>query len=561
MSYPLSLRRTPSQSWFPSGLLYAIATLVFFWPDLSTGAPTVSTYDGTLNGTSVLGGAVARFTVPYARPPVGALRLADPVAFPNFRHFDGSTLPPPCPQTGRNYSEDCLFITIYTPSSALVTGAAKLPVLFWIHGGSFYNGASSDIDGANLANRETVVVITVQYRLGVLGQLRLDRVGLRGNYAIKDLIVALQYVQSRISAFGGDKALVTLAGQSSGGEMIRTLLGITAAKPLFTRAIIHSAPLAYGDLPPVMANEIGELASMNCTTIKCLRSASVESILAAQTALQTSTSPSFAPLNVPGLDPLSEFLRPNVDGSLVPIDFAEAVRQDVLLPSGYKSVIFTNVKDESCSFVASLFTDPFPANELGDVLTNLQPTSAAKIIASRLYKTSNSNEDGRTVFASMVTDELWICSIQQTVLNLSSSAVNTGSYWLAEFDLGLSYDEDESSFCTGKVSHSDDIRLLFNSPLLTPTTSQTRLIAEVQSRWGAFIRTGSPNPAGVLNLPRWKPATDSSNLNLLFLGGSSTTSGQGYVARRRESVSRRSCRELWGVRVEYENQKLQAYYN
>ncbi|SCV67527.1 BQ2448_5138 [Microbotryum intermedium] len=566
MSLPPTFRRSPSQGSTFGHLLGAIASLFLFWPHVTSCAPTVRMNGGVLSGTSVLNGAVARFTVPYARPPVGALRLSDPVAYPNFRQYDGTALPPPCPQNGRNCSENCLFLTkslisVYTPSSALVAGAPKLPVFFWIHGGSFFNGASSDIDGANLANQEQVIVVIVQYRLGVLGQMRLDRLGLKGNYAIKDVIVALKYVQSNVPAFGGDKALVTLAGQSSGGEMVRTLLGITAAKPLFTRAIIHSATLAYGDLPPVIANGIGELASMNCTTLRCLRSASVDSILAAQTALQTSTSPSFAPANVPGLDPLSEFLRPTVDGSLIPIDFAEAVREDIALPSGYKSVIFTNVKDESCAIVASLFAHAFPANETNDVLTALQPTSAATIIASRLYKANNSNEDGRTILSSMVTDESWICPIQQTALNLSSSSVNTGSYWLAEFDLGLSYDKDDRSFCKGKVSHGDDIRLVFNTPLTTPTSSQSTLIAEVQSRWGSFIRSGSPNPAGVLNLPRWKPASDSSNLNLLFLGGSSTTPGGSYVARHREAVARRSCKELWGVSVEYENQALQAYYD
>lgn len=247
-----------------------------------------------------------------------------------------------------------------------------------VHGGSGVVGATSikAIDGAALAAKERMIVVTVQYRLGSLGLLKLDSSGIAGNYALKDLILALrqfsslapfvpqpdpmilrpEFVQEEINFFGGDATRVTLAGQSSGAEMIKSLLVVSSAAPYFARAILHSAPLTFGDLSSSTANGVGALVakSLGCTDIACFRSASVASILTAQDALYNTTSPSYAAANVAGLSTMAVPLHVVVDGTLVAKDFATTVLRGEGLASAGKAIIFTTTKDEGCPTVAGL---------------------------------------------------------------------------------------------------------------------------------------------------------------------------------------------------------------
>ncbi|KAH8914111.1 alpha/beta-hydrolase, partial [Atractiella rhizophila] len=163
---------------------------------------------------------------PYAQPPVGALRFANPVAVTSYSGvFDGTVTPNSCPQT--NYynpslpsnNEDCLWLTVYTPRNA--DANSNLPVMIWVHGGSFASGGimNPGLDGSKVAATGTIVIF-VQYRLGMLGFLRASGIGVDGNYGTRDVQLALQWVQSNIAAYGGDPAKVTLAGQSSGASMV-----------------------------------------------------------------------------------------------------------------------------------------------------------------------------------------------------------------------------------------------------------------------------------------------------------------------------------------------------
>lgn len=153
---------------------------------------------------------------------------------------------PACPQTGDRYpqqSEDCLFLNVWTPDTEK---PAKRPVMVYFHGGAYSTGSVTDPvnDGANLAARGDVVVVTVNHRLNALGYLYLARLDPRfpdsGNAGQLDLIVALQWIQRNIAAFGGDPANVTVFGQSGGGAKIATLMAMPEAKGLFHKAITMS---------------------------------------------------------------------------------------------------------------------------------------------------------------------------------------------------------------------------------------------------------------------------------------------------------------------------------
>jgi para-nitrobenzyl esterase len=150
------------------------------------------------------------------------------------------------PQQGSKYdptSEDCLFLNVWTPAHLYESKGPKLPVMVYFHGGAYSTGSVTDPlnDGAALAARGDVVVVTVNHRLNALGYLYLpDRFPDSGNNGQLDLICALQWVQRNISAFGGDPENVTVFGQSGGGAKIATLMAMPAAKGLFHKAITMS---------------------------------------------------------------------------------------------------------------------------------------------------------------------------------------------------------------------------------------------------------------------------------------------------------------------------------
>src|SRR5579864_2898442 len=154
-------------------------------------------------------------------------------------------------------SEDCLHLNVWTPS----VGGGKRPVMVWFHGGGYSAGSANwaMYDGANLAAKQDVVVVTVNHRLNVFGYLYLADLGgekyaRSSNVGMLDTIAALEWVRDNISAFGGDPGNVTIFGQSGGGGKVSTLMGMPAAKGLFHRAIAMSGSNVTG-MPRDRANK------------------------------------------------------------------------------------------------------------------------------------------------------------------------------------------------------------------------------------------------------------------------------------------------------------------
>lgn len=171
-------------------------------------------------------------------------RFKAPVAVPKFVGvIEAKEFGPICPQAGRAnepQSEDCLFLNVWKPTRS---SRRPRPVMVYFHGGAYSSGSVTDPlnDGAKLAARGDVVVVTVNHRLNVLGYLYLpDRFPNSGNNGQLDLICALQWVQRNIAAFGGDPGNITVFGQSGGGAKIATLMAMPEAKGLFHKAITMS---------------------------------------------------------------------------------------------------------------------------------------------------------------------------------------------------------------------------------------------------------------------------------------------------------------------------------
>ena len=206
---------------------------------------------GQIEGTEENGLCVFR-GVPFAAPPVGELRFKPPQPV---EPWDGireaasfgpislqapnemleALLPvsdPPQPQ-----SEDCLYLNVWTPG---LDDAAR-PVMVWIHGGAFTIGSGSEdyYNGANLASRGDVVIVTINYRLGALGFLNLPALG-ETNFGMRDQVAALKWVQDNIASFGGDPGNVTIFGESAGGMSVASLMASPEAAGLFQKAIPQS---------------------------------------------------------------------------------------------------------------------------------------------------------------------------------------------------------------------------------------------------------------------------------------------------------------------------------
>jgi para-nitrobenzyl esterase len=234
---------------------FAALTLAALLGTAATAAPVVHAPAGAVRGVQAGGQHVFK-GIPYALGPVGARRWKPPVPVPVWRGVrDAASFGPACQQPGypagsiyaERYamSEDCLSLNIWAPAKA-----KHAAVLVWIHGGNLIRGASSQpmFDGAALARRG-IVVVSINYRLGVFGYLAHPGLsaespdGVSGNYGILDQIAALRWVRRNIAAFGGSAANVTIAGESAGGLAILHLLASPQAKGLFDKAIVQSASL------------------------------------------------------------------------------------------------------------------------------------------------------------------------------------------------------------------------------------------------------------------------------------------------------------------------------
>jgi carboxylesterase type B len=260
----------------------------------------VETCRGPARGAAEGGLTVFR-GLPFARPPVGPHRFGPPEPPEPWREArDATRFGPSASQNGAlvgplmslgigRTGEDCLYLNVWTPGA----DRRRRPVLVWIHGGAFVLGSGSQMlyDGAILARRGDVVVVTINYRLGALGFLRLrDRFGQRlpatGNEGMLDQVAALEWVRDEIAAFGGDPGNVTIFGESAGAMSCATLLGMPRARGLFHRAILQSGAANYlwpRDVAARLTDRV--LADIAVDSPEELRAADPARLLAAQRRL------------------------------------------------------------------------------------------------------------------------------------------------------------------------------------------------------------------------------------------------------------------------------------
>ncbi len=243
-------------------LLVVVGTVLYvrFQPETYTFEPTPNlttlrlTESGEVVGFLDVTDARAWLGIPFAKPPVGELRWMPPQPpdrSPNRLEaieFSSSCVQfasvisgePPAREGGIVGSEDCLYLNIWAP-----TNAVDLPVMLWLHGGGNSVGSGSTYNGSKLAARHNVVVITINYRLGILGWFHLPQLDSRnrnfsGNFGLLDIVRALEWTRDNVIEFGGDPNNVTLFGEAAGGANVLAIMASPLASALFHRAIVQS---------------------------------------------------------------------------------------------------------------------------------------------------------------------------------------------------------------------------------------------------------------------------------------------------------------------------------
>ncbi|XP_060585843.1 fatty acyl-CoA hydrolase precursor, medium chain-like [Ruditapes philippinarum] len=262
------------------------------------------------------------FGIPYASPPIGNLRLEAPVPPRSWGDSirNANVLAPACPQASEGVayieyhvpgfnktSEDCLYLNIYVPRGS--HHHRSMPVLVFIHGGSYQNGMGAMFDGSVLATHG-IVVVTFNYRLGPLGFMNSADGVIRGNYGMLDMIAALQWIQGNIANFNGDPNSVTIDGHSAGGCSVGLLLMSPLAKGLFKRVIQQSgSPLAHWSVSryetkpnfvyKIFSSSVKCYSNNSAEVKKCIKNLDTETlqrVITEESEWTTSLTPQYRPV-------------------------------------------------------------------------------------------------------------------------------------------------------------------------------------------------------------------------------------------------------------------------
>ncbi|XP_033727512.1 carboxylesterase 1D-like [Pecten maximus] len=510
--------------------------------------PVVNTPSGSIKGV----------VVPYSlewisyssgifhtrKPPVGNLRFEKPLPVePWTETLDGTVFGPSCMQDKNVFAEfwkkadnseiteDCLQLNVYVPGA--VSTEVKKPVMFWIHGGGFTMGYSWLYDASYLA-RKDVIVVTINYRLGVFGFLSTEDAELPSNFGLWDMIEALKWVNKNIASFGGDPESVTIFGESAGGFAVSHLALIPSTAGLFKRVIPQSGSAvgftgvvsnparvakAMGKLVGCISEEDEEIA--NKILIDCLKTKSSEELFKAQQNpgvlyLETTT---FLPE-----------IWPAIDGELIRRSPLDSLND----PNSEESVYFRSLDmmagttdNEGSLFIFLVFglqesmkfniTDGIPTSVLCDVVA---PTLAKELfnddtIVSDLlckeYATDDLAQQARNI-ANLCEDAWFVGPTVQLCDFHSKDKPSANTYhYLYTKPANMSMFLPEFSWMEG-AGHGAEILYMFGPRIFseldeTLSSDEGRTFTDMLvTYWTNFAKTGNPNGDGLV---QWEAFTSN----------------------------------------------------
>lgn len=465
---------------------------------------------GRFRGQTLAGGIRVWRGIRYGASPVADRRWRDPVpadplpvdADPaDATHF-GAAAPQkinPAIDLGPDpaMSEDCLFLNVW--SAASPDGADPAPVMVWLHGGAYTFGSSSQpvYDGEELAARG-VVVVTLNYRIGALGFLDASSLSspehpFDGNLALKDVLLALRWVQENIAAFGGDPDRVTVFGESAGGGLVTTLLAVPSATGLFSRAIAESSPVSsvYDSRRAATVTDLF-LQAVGTTDPASLRKLPVDAIVAAGMTV-------FA--EVPTQHPGTIAFGPVVDGDLLPEPPDTVLAEGRGLP--VPLLIGTN-KDEASLFrMMKSPLMPIREEQIEQMLTALgQERPGIDMPSMAQVLSAYEGVRHRTVGLGIARD----IGFRMPTLWAAEGHSRVAPVWLYRFDhatpmlhlLGIGATHaTELPYVWGTFGrHAHDLTFRLGG-----RHEAERISARMQQRWTSFAKGEDPNADGAVEWP------------------------------------------------------------
>jgi len=443
--------------------------------------------------------------IPYAAPPTGNLRWKvpqPPVSWKGVR--DASTFGNVCPQiyaTGLAGNEDCLVLNVFvsqTPPSQ------EQPVMVFLHGGGNLHGDTqytpTPLDAPPLAN-QGVVVVTAEYRLGMLGflanpLLTAEGGGASGHYGLMDMIAALQWVQQNIAAFGGDPKHVMLFGQSAGSYDIQFLLAAPVAQGLFSAAGMESNVIPLGQTPPFASVETGDqqlVSDLGCSSeadvLACLRAVPANTIV-----------------NLPNIYPYG----PGIGSTFLSVDPFTFLQQNgppvpLLIGSNREEwSVFDdpNAQLDNTAYATAIHQrfDPFGAGVANQVLL-LYPPGAYSSPAYALIVVD--------------TDFNMTCEVRN-VARAAAGGANRQPVWRYFYTHAF---ENDPFLLPYGAFHTAELFFVFGNfndgqqpgggIVYTPSQADLTFSQSLMGYWTRFAATGNPNGAGAGAWPSYDPSTDS----------------------------------------------------
>ena len=454
--------------------------------------------------------------VPYAQPPTGALRWRPPQPVKPWEgtlnaQQNSAICVQFSPLTGRvTGNEDCLYLNIWTPAAKT---AAPMPVKVWIHGGGFIIGQGSytETDGQRLALRENVVVVTINYRLGIFGFLAHPALTAQdpnhptsGNYGIEDQTAALRWVRDNISAFGGDPDKVMVFGQSAGGISVCAQLASPAASGLFQRAAIQSGPCT-SPMPSLEA--VSKLGTQVQTSLSCDNAEDPLACLRGKSAEQVANT--LPPDPTLGFGKDYTIWWPVHDDVVLPLQFMDAFESGQF--NRVPVINGANLNEATLLIWLShnMRFKPLRAEQYREKLEYLtgSPELADKV--ARQYPLANYDSPYWALTDSF-SDGFFNCAARWQAQAMSLHVPT----WTYQFDY------EEAPFFIPwadlKAFHAAEIQYILGRPWSFTRRNfkakESNLADSMAGYWGQFARSGDPNGAGRTN---W-PVYDSDDKTLLF---------------------------------------------